>query len=124
MKIIVDMCLSPKFAEALGAAGFQARHWSTIGAGDAPDATIFDFARRDGAVILTADLDFGTLLAATRSGQPSVVQLRLPRVGFENAWEPTLRALRQFDTEIEAGALVTIDAKAARVRLLPIGPRG
>ncbi len=121
MKIIVDMCLSPRWAEALKAAGYEARHWSSLGAGNAPDASIFEFARQDGSVILTADLDFGTLLAGARSGRPSVVQLRLPRVGLDKAWEPTLRALRQFAAAIEAGALVTIDAKAARVRILPIG---
>ena len=59
MKIIVDMCLSPKWAEALIAAGMDARHWSSLGAGTAPDSSIFDFARQHGWTILTADLDFG-----------------------------------------------------------------
>ena len=122
MKIIVDMCLSPKWAEALNAAGIEARHWSSLGAGNAPDSSIFDFARQDGSVILTADLDFGTLLAGARSGKPSVIQLRLPRISLEKAWEPTLRALTQFRAEIEAGALVSIDAVTARVRILPLGP--
>ena len=120
MRIIVDMCLSPAWAEALNAAGIEARHWSTLGAGNAPDSSIFDFARRDGAVILTADLDFGTLLAGARSGRPSVIQLRLPRISLEKAWEPTLRALTQFQAEIEAGALVSIDAVTTRVRILPL----
>jgi predicted nuclease of predicted toxin-antitoxin system len=120
MKIIVDMCLSPKWVDPLNAAGLEARHWSSLGAGNAPDSTIFDFARRDGFVILTADLDFGALLAGTRSGKPSVIQLRLPRISLEKAWEPTLRALTQFRAEIDAGALVTIDAATARVRILPI----
>jgi len=120
MKIIVDMCLSPKWAEALIAAGMDARHWSSLGAGTAPDSSIFDFARRNGFVILTADLDFGTLLAGARSGKPSVVQLRLPRISLERAWEPTLRALSRFRSEIDAGALVTIDAATTRVRILPL----
>ena len=120
MKIIVDMCLSPKWVDALNAAGFDARHWSSLGAGDAPDSSIFDFARQDDSVILTADLDFGALLAGARSGKPSVVQLRLPRISLEKAREPTLGALTQFRSEIEAGALVTIDAVSARVRILPI----
>jgi predicted nuclease of predicted toxin-antitoxin system len=120
MKIIVDMCLSPKWVDVLNAVGIPARHWSSIGVGNAPDSAIFDFARREGAVILTVDLDFGTLLAGTRSGKPSVVQLRLPRISFEKASEPTLRALKQFEPQIEAGALVTIDAATARVRILPL----
>jgi len=72
-------------------------------------------------VILTADLDFGTLLAGARTGKPSVIQLRLPRISLEKAWDPTLRALTQFRSEIEAGALVTIDAVNIRVRILPLG---
>jgi predicted nuclease of predicted toxin-antitoxin system len=118
MKIIVDMCLSPKWVDALNAEGMDARHWSFLGARDAPDSSIFDFARGDGSAILTADLDFGTLLAGARSGKP--VQLRLPRIGLEKASEPTLRALTQFRAEIDAGALVTIDAANTRVRILPI----
>lgn len=59
MKIIVDMCLSPKWADELNAAGIDARHWSSLGAGNAPDSSLFEVARQDGAVILTADLDFG-----------------------------------------------------------------
>ena len=120
MKIIVDMCLSPKWAEALTAAGIEARHWSSIGAGNAPDSTIFDFARQDGAVILTADLDFGALLAGAKSGKPSVIQLRLPRISLDRAWAPTWRALTRFQSEIDAGALVTIDASESRVRILPL----
>lgn len=120
MKIIVDMCLSPKWADELTAAGIDARHGSSLGAANAPDSSIFDFARRDGAVILTADLDFGTLPAQTRSGKPSVVQLRLPRIRFATAWPRTLQALQQFRGEIASGALVTIDATTARVRILPL----
>lgn len=121
MKIIVDMCLSPKWADALNEAAYEARHWSSVGPGNAPDASIFEFARQEGAVILTADLDFGTLLAGARTGKPSVIQLRLPRISLEKAWDPTLRALTQFRSEIEAGALVTIDAVNIRVRILPLG---
>ena len=43
MKIIVDMCLSPKWAEALNGAAIEACHWSSLGAGNAPDTSIFDF---------------------------------------------------------------------------------
>jgi hypothetical protein len=49
-----------------------------------------------------------------------VIQLRLPRISLEKAWEPTLRALIQFRAEIEAGALVSIDAVTTRVRILPL----
>ena len=105
---------------ALNAAGIEAHHWSLLGDRNAPDSTIFEFARRNGAVVLTADLDFGTLLAGTRSGKPSVIQLRLPKVSLEKALESTLRTLTRFGAEIEAGAIVSIDAATTRVRILPL----
>jgi hypothetical protein len=49
-----------------------------------------------------------------------VVQLRLPRIILEKAWQPILRALTQFRSEIDAGAIVTVDAVSARVRILPL----
>jgi predicted nuclease of predicted toxin-antitoxin system len=120
MNFIVDMCLSPRWADALTEAGLDGRHWSSLGAANTPDSIIFDFARREGSVLLTAELDFGTLLAQTRSGKASVVQLRLPRIRFATAWPRTLQALQPFRGQIEAGALVTIDAATAKVRILPL----
>ncbi|HAA02330.1 MAG TPA: hypothetical protein DCE18_03035 [Syntrophobacteraceae bacterium] len=38
MKLPVDMNLSPRWVSILTDAGFQAAHWSTIGASNAPDS--------------------------------------------------------------------------------------
>lgn len=120
MKILVDMALSPKFAEALCSGGFEARHWSELGAANAPDTEIFARARTEGWTILTCDLDFSTLLAQARTGHPSVIQLRLPRITLGNAWEVTLSSLSRYQHEIEDGCLITIDAAKTRIRILPL----
>ena len=63
MKLVVDMNLSPRWAEVLRRAGFDATHWSALGDPGARDETIIAHARNSGAVVLTHDLDFGLLLA-------------------------------------------------------------
>ena len=38
MKVLVDMNLSPGWVSFLAEAGFEAVHWSDVGAGNAPDS--------------------------------------------------------------------------------------
>jgi len=65
MKLVVDMNLSPRWVEFLASSGFQAVHWSTVGSHSAPDAQVMQRARAEGLVVLTHDLDYGAILAAT-----------------------------------------------------------
>ena len=77
MKLLVDMNLSPSWAERLARHGFEAVHWSVIGAPTSPDDEILAWAREHGFVVVTNDLDFSTILAATSGRSPSVVQVRM-----------------------------------------------
>ena len=45
MKLIVDMNLSPRWADFLQRAGLDAVHWSHVGAADAPDVEIMAYAK-------------------------------------------------------------------------------
>ncbi|HEX6137771.1 MAG TPA: DUF5615 family PIN-like protein [Casimicrobiaceae bacterium] len=69
------MNLAPGWIPVLIDAGFEAVHWSTVGALNATDAEITHFAAANGQVVLTHDLDFGAILAATQRSKPSVVQI-------------------------------------------------
>ena len=73
MKLLIDMNLSPKWVAFLETAGIEAAHWSSVGSANASDASIMEFARDSGFVILTHDLDFGAILAATGGNSPSVM---------------------------------------------------
>jgi predicted nuclease of predicted toxin-antitoxin system len=73
MKLLVDMNLSPRWVGALTGAGIEAVHWSTVGTTNAPDAQIMAYALANDFVVLTHDLDFSAILAATQGGKPSVV---------------------------------------------------
>ena len=119
MKLLIDMNLRPHWVEYLSAAGFEAVHWSRLGASMAPDTAILARARTDGYVILTRDLDFGLLLGLTGAGNPSVVQIRAQDAHPKSIGEVVVQALRQAERDLEKGALLTIEPKRARLRLLP-----
>lgn len=120
MKLLVDMNLSPKWAGFLASAGFDVVHWSALGAANAPDTEIMSHARETGYVVLTSDLDFGTILAVTHGEKPSVVQLRSDNLSHENIGKQVIDALRQLTIELEGGALVTVDTERTRLRILPL----
>jgi len=124
MKLIVDMNLSPRWVGALADAGFEAAHWSTLGAKNSPDAEIMAYAKIRDYVVLTHDLDFGAILAATHGEKPSVVQIRAEDVSPDVIGTLVIAALRQMAHELEEGALLTVDPKRTRLRLLPLQARG
>ena len=124
MKLLVDMNLSPSWVGWLTRHGFEAVHWSTIGAATALDYEILSWARGHGFVVLTNDLDFSAILAATSGHAPSVVQLRTQDLLSEAAMAIAASALEVHRDDIERGALLSIDEGGTRVRMLPLrGPR-
>jgi predicted nuclease of predicted toxin-antitoxin system len=123
MKILLDMNLPPRWVEFLQHEGFEAVHWSTVGDACAADAVIMTWARSNGFVVFSHDLDFSALLAATEAEGPSVVQVRTQDVMPEAIGRDVVRVLRLREAEIELGAVVSIDKVTSRVRVLPIRRR-
>lgn len=120
MRLLIDMNLSPRWVGLLNGAGIEAAHWSTIGAHNAVDPLIMAYAAEHDYVVLTHDLDFGAILAATQGEKPSVVQIRADDVSPEAIGAPVVVALRQMADELHQGALLTIDTSRARLRVLPL----
>ncbi len=120
MKLLIDMNLSPEWAPLLRENGFEAVHWSVIGASNAPDTEIMESPRDNVWVVFTHDLDFGILLAHSKDGRPSVIQVRTQDVSPTHLGPIVLRALRAHGEALESGALLTIDESKSRVRILPI----
>ena len=120
MRLLIDMNLTPRWTTTLTAAGHQATHWIDAGVPDADDRDILALARREGSIVLTADLDFGDILAASRESQPSVVILRSHDTRPEVVGSELLSALATCETELQSGALLMLTHGRRRVRLLPI----
>lgn len=121
MRLLLDMNLSPQLGAALTLAGWEAVHWSDVGDARARDTEILAHAFQHNYVLVTYDLDFGDILAATGAHGPSVVLLRHvqdllgSRIGML-----LIAALSACEEPLERGAIVTVDATRARVRVLPI----
>ena len=125
MKLLIDDALSPALATALSTAGFDAVHVRELGIQHAADDVIFDRALVDGRVVVSADTDFGTLLALRSSSHPSVVLWRRsePRRPGQQA-RILVDVLRRTADDLERGAIVVVQESRVRVRSLPIGGSG
>ncbi len=120
MKVLVDMNLTPDWVPVLQAAGHEAVHWSTVGDPRARDEVLMQWARTNGHVVFTHDLDFGSLLANTQAEGPSVIQIRTQDVTPSAQSRTLLAALNQFRDALAKGALVSVDEARARIRVLPL----
>lgn len=120
MKLLIDMNLSPEWVEALAVDDIDAVHWSMIGAYAAPDKELMAWAKSNGHIVLTHDLDFGAILAATGAEAPSVVQLRFQDLAPSHAKQLVVKVLHDYRLELEQGALISVDEDKARVRILPL----
>jgi predicted nuclease of predicted toxin-antitoxin system len=123
MKLLVDMNLSPRWASLLTDAGLEAVHWSTVGQTNARDTEIMAWAAANGYTVLTHDLEFSAILAATQDAAPSVVQIRTEDISPALIGAKVIAALHQMKSELEAGALLSIDVNHTRLRLLPLTNR-
>jgi predicted nuclease of predicted toxin-antitoxin system len=120
MNILIDMNLSPAWVSVFQKYGFHAKHWSEIGKADALDEEIFEWARENRYVIFTHDLDFGTLLAYTQSGSPSVIQVRAQNIMPSHLKKTIIRTLQQNEHLLNQGTLIVVDEAKFRIRVLPL----
>jgi predicted nuclease of predicted toxin-antitoxin system len=120
MKLLVDMNLSPDWVAVLKQAGWEAIHWPKVGDPRAADSEIMAWAKQNGHIVFTHDLDFGSMLALTQAEGPSVIQVRTQDMTPAAIGKLVADALRQFQPNLEQGALSVLDEARARARVLPL----
>lgn len=120
MRFLVDESLQSHVADLLVDNGYDAVHVSHIGLQGAPDETVLAAADGDSRILITADTDFGTLLALSGAAKPSVILLRRPgRRSVERA-RIVLTVLQLAGEVLDRGAVVTVEPTRMRIRELPI----
>jgi len=82
----------------LAAVGIEAVHWSTAGSATASDDETLAWARANACVLLTHDLDFSAILAATAEAAPSVIQLRMHDLLSDRALTAVVTAWQRTDS--------------------------
>ena len=68
LRLLLDRNMSPDWVPVLCERGWRALHWSTVDDVMAGDGEIMDWAAANRCVVLTDDLDFGTMLALSPGG--------------------------------------------------------
>lgn len=121
MKFLLDANLSPEVARLLREAGHDAIHVGDIGLLSAPDPKIMQAAAKEDRILLTADADFGALLALGSLASPSVLLLRSADHLRPNEQAELIAAnLPQIAEDLKKGAIVSFTRDRLRVRELPI----
>ena len=122
MKFLVDNQLSPKVAEHLREAGHDTAHVRDYNLQAAKDDIIFERAENEDRVIVSADTDFGQILAVRQEVKPSIVLFRWPTLRRAVDQVAVLLAnLPRVADDLEHGSIVVIEPTRVRVRALPIG---
>lgn len=121
MRFLLDQNQSPLVAELLNNAGHDATHVRNIGLRHAADAEILSWAKRERRVVISADTDFGELLANSGDHTPSVLLLRRhDRRHAEAVAKLIIVNLDMISDDLDAGAIVVFDQERVRIRLLPV----
>jgi len=121
MRFLVDNALSPVLATLLEQAGHDALHVRVLQLHRSDDETIFDRAAAEDRIIVSADTDFGTILATRSTQKPSVIQFR-----GEGSRKPDALARAMLSNlpplvdALNSGSIVTFEPSRVRVRALPI----
>jgi predicted nuclease of predicted toxin-antitoxin system len=121
MRFLVDNALSFRLAEQLKAAGHVATHVREVGLAAADDNAIFAYAVREDYIIISADTDFGALLAFWPESKPSFVLFRRTDRRPEAQAQLLLTNLPSIQQALEQGAVVVFDQIRLRIRALPFG---
>ncbi|HYQ83023.1 MAG TPA: DUF5615 family PIN-like protein [Rubrobacter sp.] len=121
MKFLLDMGLAPGTAAFLRGLGHEAIHLHDEGLDDLPDPQILERARVEGFILLTHDLDFPELVAASQAALPSLVVFRLRNMRPGNVESHLLKVLEQSRDALERGAVVSVTEGMIRIRFLPLG---
>jgi predicted nuclease of predicted toxin-antitoxin system len=123
VRFLIDQALSPAVAIELNRAGHDAVHVRDLGMRAASDEEIFDRAAQDDRVVVSADTDFGTLLALRKETSPSVILFRHGSQHRPAAQAALLKTnLPQLVRVLESGSIVVIQPDRIRIRALPLIP--
>lgn len=120
MRFLADMGISQSTVNWLRDNGYEAVHLKEEGLQRISDGEIVAKAMKEGRVILTCDLDFGDIMAASSKAWPTVIIFRLENERPQNINRRLLQVLEESFDALEKGAIVSVEETRHRIRFLPV----
>lgn len=122
MRLLLDENLSEKLVPLFTAAGHDVTHVRQLGLAGTLDPEVLELAVQDNRILVSADTDFGTLLARTHAKSPSFVLIRrLVGRRVDEMASVVIDNLAAVEEDLRSGAVVVIGDETMRIRRLPIG---
>jgi predicted nuclease of predicted toxin-antitoxin system len=121
LRFLIDVPVTPDAAPRLRAAGHDAVHAVAVGLAHATDNQLLDVARREGRIVITADLDYPRLLALQQAEGPGVILFRGGSYSDAEMLDLLDRVLARSTTLDLEHSIVVVDRRRIRRRPLPIG---
>lgn len=121
MRFLIDNALSPLLAGRLRDAGHDAVHVRDYNMQAAADEEILVRAQQEERIVVSADTDFGTLLATRSETAPSVILFRHgTQRRPEQQSEALLANLAAIESDLAAGSVAVFEPSRIRIRSLPL----
>ena len=120
MEFLLDENLPLSFVELLQKAGFATGHVRLIGLQGASDFRIAEYAKNHKLVLITKDLEFGSLLLYPKGSHYGVLVLRLPQhFNKEQILRFLMNFLKSANTTILIQHIIVLEVGKYRLRKLP-----
>jgi len=120
LKFLIDMPVTPDAAPHLRAAGHDAIHAVDLGLARSSDTELLAVARREGRIVITADLDYPRLIALQQADRPGVILFRGGAYSDREMLALLDRVLARASTLDLEHSIVVVDRTRIRRRALPI----
>jgi len=119
MKLLIDECVLGKTARLLKENGFSVITIQELGKASTTNGTVISIAKRQKAVIITNDLDFGNLILYPLGSHTGIIVLR-PRLDTPEAINDVHTVLMRLFKELKPAeiekSLIIIDRDKYRIR--------
>ena len=114
------MGISQRTVKYLREIDFDAIHLREQGLQKSQDPNILEKARAENRILLTHDLDFSDLMAASGDSLPSVIVFRLQNMKADNVNRHLAAIIETVGSQLEEGVIISVNEQRIRVRKLPI----
>ena len=121
LRFLIDNALPPQLADLLAKAGYDAVHVRAYGMQASKDEQIVARAVEEDRIVVSADSDFGAIIATQEAERPSFILFREPDLMVaQDYFDALFPALPMLVSELTSGCVAVFRRGRLRVRRLPI----